>query len=77
MFRKIPLWGTLAVEGTSLWGRHFSVVGGNGNRVKNVLRQKKVTRRGDGKCVCVCVCVCVCTRTHVQREISQRQEAGA
>ena len=45
------------MEGTSLWRRHFSEVGKNGNRRENVLRQKKVTRRGDGKSVCARVCV--------------------
>ena len=79
------------MEGTSLWRRHFSGVGKNGNRRENVLRQKKVTRRGDGKGVDgkeveekeiegkgeEGVCTRVCAERGWRREVSQRQEAGA
>ena len=60
------------MEGSSLWRRHFSGVGENGNRRENVFRQKKVTRRGDGKSVYTPVCA----ERGWKREISQRQEAG-
>lgn len=43
------------MEGTSPQRRQFSEVCENGNRMKNLLRPKKITERQDSGCVCVCV----------------------